>query len=183
MIAVVAAALFSVASPVVDRTVECSVAGGGGYPDPAPRYLTVSASPRLGDLTPSVSILGRVLPTVSVGFSTGRSGSAWLDRMECRATRSRVALSTRGLRRVETRLGAQYRCEVPAKVLVRVRAVFTRPVTLLPRSGGMLSARGTATSGSVAVRTVAGKPVFLGSAVNSTGKAAAFIAPGRCSRK
>ncbi|MEX2210667.1 MAG: hypothetical protein WD689_02750 [Gaiellaceae bacterium] len=184
MIAIVAAAIIAAASPVVDSTVECSVAGGEGYPDPPPRYLNVIASPLLSGWPPSVNTWDRQVG-LSIGFRTRRSpqhttGSVWIDRVECRATRVLVPLSSRGLRQVDARLGARYRCDVPAKVLVRVRAVFTRPVTLLPQRG-YLMARGTISTGSIAVRTRTGRPIFLGSA-QDRGKTTAFVARGRCSR-
>lgn len=184
MIAVVAAALLAAASPVVDRTVVCSVARGDGHPDPPPRYLNVSASPKLADRSPTVNTwdVGFSNLGFSVGANTGRSGLVWIDRVECEATQARVSLSGAGLRPIDTKLGATYRCEVPAKVRIRLRAVFTRPVTLLGQRGQLI-ARGTVSTASLAVRTATGRPVFFGSAENSTGKAAALVAPGRCSKR
>lgn len=172
------------ASPIVDRTVECSLPAGEGYPDPAPGFVTVSAVPLLGGWPPSVNSFGPS-PEWSVGFRTRRSpqhrtGSVWISRA-CRASRVVIPLSSRGLRRVDAHFGARYHCEAPAKVRVRVRAVFTRPVSPFGQSGYAI-ARGTISSGSVAVRTTGGRPIFFGSAQNATSKASAFVARGRCAR-
>jgi hypothetical protein len=172
------------ASRIIDRTVECRLPAGLGYPDPAPVYVNVSAVPREGEWPPRVSVGAVKLNVGFGGFFTGRSpqhptGSVWVSRNECRPSTRRVPLTTAGLRRVRARFGARHRCEVQARLLVRVRALFTRPVALL-RQGEQLVARGTVTSGSVTVRTVGGAPVFLGSATHRAGTARSFVATQRC---
>lgn len=174
------------ASRIIDRTVECSLPAGLGYPDPAPVYVNVSAVPRQGDWPPRVSVDSIKLNVGFGGFSTGRSpqhptGALSINRNECRPSTRRVLLTTAGLRGGRTRFGARHRCEVPTRLLVRVRALFTRPVTLL-RQGEQLVARGTVTSGSVMVRTVRGAPIFHGSAAHRAGTARSLVATQRCGR-
>jgi hypothetical protein len=77
-----------------------------------------------------------------------------------------------------------YSCDVPASVLIRVRAVFMRPTGLSPdpRAPWQAVARGTIATGSLAVATMPGrKPIFFASATHAAGTAEAFVAPSRCS--
>jgi hypothetical protein len=171
-------------SRIIDRTVECRLPAGLGYPDPAPVYVNVSAVPRQGDWPPRVSVGSNKLNVGFGGFSTGRSpqhptGALWINRNECKPSTRRVLMTTAGLRGGRTQFGARHRCEVPTRLLVRVRALFTRPVTLL-RRGEEFIARGTVTSGSVIVRTVRGAPIFHGSAAHRAGSASSLVATQRC---
>ena len=175
-------------SRIVDGTVECKLPPGGGYPDPAPVYVNVNAIPRLGDWPPIVNVYDDPSGNVgwSAGFQTSRTpqhprGGVWINRSECGRSRRRVPLTTAGLRGGLTSLGARHRCEVPARVLVRVRVEFTRPVALRP-VGEQFAARGTIVRGTVAVRILRGAPLFLGSAEHRGGTARSFVAPGRCER-
>lgn len=106
--AAVASPSASAASRIIDRTVECRLPAGLGYPDPAPVYVNVSAVPRQGDWPPRVSVGSNKLNVGFGGFSTGRSpqhasGALWINRNECGPSTRRVLLTTAGLRGGERR--------------------------------------------------------------------------------
>jgi hypothetical protein len=62
---------------------------------------------------------------------------------------------------------------------MRLRAVFKRPVTL-SRVKYQYIATGRIATGSVAVATVGGRPLFSASLNGATGKARIFVAPSDC---
>lgn len=134
---------------------------------------------------------GRGAEGMGAGFATGPfegrlTGALWFSRTQCTATSLRVALSSAGLRGGQAaRFGERHKCDAPARVLIRVRVVFTRPVTLVrdPRATYLLIAKGKITSGSLAVTTVQGrKPIIFASADDATGKALIFTSASRCHR-
>ena len=166
---VVAAAILALASPVVDRTVVCTMVGAG-LPDPY-RALDVDVSNRSGRNSPIVQLGNEGNDSMRAGFHTGpyafgqrKVGELWLSRTGCTATTRRVDLSSTGLRggRVAG-FTANYACEVPAKVLLRMRAVFTRPVTLRVERGFWV-AHGNMTTAAVAVTTLDRRPILFASA-------------------
>jgi hypothetical protein len=167
------------ASRIVDRTLVCPMSGVG-YPDPA-RFLKVQAQPRLGDSSPDAGVYN--LPEVFVDFKTGPDfahGTGSVRLQGCTSSRLRLELSRRGLRGGATALGDRQNCEVPARVLVRLRAVFKRPVTLR-RTEGTLTASGRIATGYLAVATLPGrKPLVFASVNDATGKARLFVAGSRC---
>jgi hypothetical protein len=173
------------ASRIIDRTLVCPVSGVG-YPDPA-RFMEAQASPRLGDTSPSAGVYSTpgaangVIADFKTGPDFGR-GTGWVRLQGCTASSVRIRLSSRGLIGGPTPLGDRHQCEVPARVLVRLRAVFTRPVGLR-REQRMLIARGRITTGSVAVTTLAGRrPIFFASVNDVTGKARIFVPRSGCTR-
>jgi hypothetical protein len=171
-------------SRVIDRTFLCNVPGVG-VPDPA-RFVTVGAFPRRG---------GKYGPSV-LAFQGSGSPEGWnvdarteamlgvapgifLNRSGCVATRTRVALSPGRLPGGRTRLGKRWVCDGPAKVLVRLRAVFRRPTSLRPESG-LLIARGRMVEVSLVVTDTRHRPISFGSAVDATGVARLFVDRVRC---
>jgi hypothetical protein len=171
------------ASRIIDRTLVCPMSGVG-YPDPA-RFLDAQAIPRLGDSSPHAGVYNA--PSAADGvyadFKTGPDfgrGTGWVRLKGCTASRLRVRLSSQGLAGGPTALGDRQKCEVPARVLVRLRAVFKRPVTLR-RTEGMLVAHGSIASGYVAVATLPGrKPLVFTSVGDATGKARLFVSRSTC---
>lgn len=179
---------------IIDRTVVCRTAGVG-YPD-AVRFMNVSAEPfqHLGGAPAApwlfVGNSGSAgEPGVGASIRTGpwgndASGFASLSRTRCTRTSVRVPLSSRGLKGGLTQpFGDNFRCDVPATVLIRVHAHFTRPTGLRPdaRSASVLIARGQITTGYLVVTTQQGrKPIVFASAHDATGKARLFVAASRC---
>jgi hypothetical protein len=163
------------ASRIIDRTLVCPISGSG-YPDPA-RFLGVQARPRLGDNSPFAGAYNT--PDLIADFKTGPDfghGTGWMRLKGCSPSSSRIRLSSRGLKGGSSPLGARYTCQVTARVMIRLRAVFSRPVTLR-REEGLLIARGRIAAGYVAVATLPGrKPIFFASVDESTGRARLFTA-------
>ena len=173
------------ASRIVDRTLVCPI-GGVGYPDPA-RFIGVQAMPRLGDTSPSAGVYNApgaadgLVVSLDTGPDFGR-GTGSVRLQGCTPSSVRVRLSSRGLSGGSSALGDRYQCEVAARVLIRLRAVFQRPVTLRREQGGF-TARGRIATGSLAVTTLAGrKPIFFASVNDATGKAQIFVRRSGCSR-
>jgi hypothetical protein len=182
------------ASRIIDRTVVCRTVGVG-YPD-AVRFMNVSAEPfqHLGGApaAPWLSISnsgGGNDVGVGAGIRTGSwgsdaSGFASVSRTRCTRTSIRVLLSSSGLEGGPTQpFGDNYRCDLPAKVLIRIRADFKRPTTLRPdpRNPSVLIAKGQITRGYLAVAAERGrKPIVFASAHDASGKARLFVAPSRC---
>jgi hypothetical protein len=170
------------ASRIVDRTLECRMAGTG-YPDPV-RYADVSAAPRLGDAAPSAHVFNGP-PPMGFGYETApsfgsRTGGLFLGLERCRATGIRISLSARGLRGGETALGERHKCDVPARVLIRVRAVFKRPVTLR-RVRGTLSVNGEIATASLAVAALRGRnPIVYAASDDGSGKTRIFVSRSAC---
>jgi hypothetical protein len=181
------------ATRIVDRTLLCRPAGVG-YPDSV-RFMTVGGNPFREEAlyTDSASISvrnGGTAPDSGVGAgvrtgpSSGRAtGGMWFTRTRCQRTKIRVPLSSRGLTGGPAdRSGEYYRCDAPATVLIRVRAVFKRPTALSrdARAPWSSVARGPVATGYLAIATLRGrKPMFFAS-VNRTGAARVFVAPSRC---
>lgn len=100
-------------------------------------------------------------------------------RRACTTTIRRIPLSPRGLTGYPADyFGDEAACRSPAKVVVRVRAVFSQPATFrVAVSSGELRTRvaeGGVVEGQVAMRTVSGKPLAHGD-VHRSGKARLFF--------
>jgi hypothetical protein len=178
---------------IVDRTLICPMVGVG-YPDSV-RLLTAGGyrlrEEALYSDAPTISVWnGGTAPGsgVSAGVRTRpdtshTTGAVWFTRTRCRRTEIRVPLSSRGLTGGLTDSGVGYRCDAPAVVLIRVRAVFKRPTALSrdARAPWSSVARGPIATGSLAIATLRGrKPIFFGSVDDRTGGARVFAAPSRC---
>jgi hypothetical protein len=176
-------------SRVIDRTLFCRPAEEG-TPDTI-RIMRLVAEPRSPSLPPNLRLYDRGVGDSIVGAElfTGperpgsRFGSLSLRLTpRCSTRRLRVPLSHKGLARVTARVLADHTCNVPARVLIRIRAVFKRPTDLVTDPGSpRLFARGTIATGYLAITTVRGrKPIALASVTHRTGKARLFLDPGRC---
>lgn len=172
------------ASRIVDLTLLCNTIGSG-YPDPV-RYMDVSVAPRLGSGSPTFDVVNGPSPSgVHASLATGPYfsrpiGQLFLARSRCMATSLRVPFSHRGLRGGQTALGARYKCNVPARVVIRVRAVFKRPVTL-SRTADEYLARGNIATGTLAVAAAQSRrPIVFASLQDESGKAAVFVARSGC---
>lgn len=183
------------ASRIIDRTVVCKTTGMG-FPD-AVRLLTASATPRIpaSNSTPTASVTNGDEsggPLVGAGLRTGRApvGSASTtgearvsDEAGRRCTRTgvRIPLTSKELRGGPVgEIGNAYKCTVPAKVIIRVRAVFKRPTSFrLDARFNQAVAPGDITVGYVAVATLRGrKPIAFASVHGASGTARIFAAPG-----
>jgi hypothetical protein len=177
------------ASRIVDRTVSCRPYGVG-YPDVS-RTLVASASPGAGAAQGAyASFVNGPVQTprgvaAVVALAGTEQGQVTLSRVTCRATTARIAPSSRKLKAYDTLRGGlvvKYRCELPARILVRVRAVFPKPVTLSPAPDApyLLVARGRIREASVAVTSVNKVPIAFATVDERTRGASIFLAPSRC---
>ena len=124
--------------------------------------------------------------SVSTGpYGRQATGSVVLNQEECAETTLRVPLSARGLRGgpAEPR-PISYQCDVPTKVLLRVRADFKRPTGFSRdplSSPSLIFAKGQIATAYLAITTLRGrKPLVFASVNDTTGKARLFVAPSRC---
>ena len=178
------------ASRIIDGTVVCPMTGVG-FPDTL-RFMDASAQPfdPASEASPMTTVFngtGDTVTRVSVSTGPGTSPAGELTLpTRCATTKLRVALSTKGLKRGAAEPRAWYRCDVPARVLIRVRAVFKSPTALSrdPRAPDAYVARGDISTGDLAAVTLRGrKPIFFGSVNGATRKARVFIARSRCARR
>lgn len=166
---------------VLDRTVSCAIAGVG-FPDPA-RYMSVFAFPKRPTAAPLVfASHGEGEGGVSIGFTAGNGAQAWINVSQCKPVRTRIPLTASPLAGGRTTFGEQQRCEVPARVLIRVQAVFARPFAIRtdPDRRYQQVARGRIESGSLAVATAKRKPIAFARTDAATGRASIFVSRALC---
>jgi hypothetical protein len=169
------------ASRLVDRTLLCKTYGAG-YPDPL-RILAVVAAPGFAQATngPASTPQG-VVAQIATGVNGG--DQVVLSRVACGRTSRRIPLSAKGLQSGATPFGNKWRCPVPASVLIRLRAVFRNPVTLVPAPDArhLSIAKGTIREGSLAVAIKSKVPIAFAFLEKRSGKASIFVARPRCQR-
>jgi hypothetical protein len=186
------------ASRIIDRTLVCRMSGIG-YPDTV-RFMGVGArqyqvvperswSIHAGNGSPAVPGAGAYVRTGSAGRgSQTPSGEVSLTRPEsgrCARTRLRIPLSSRGLKTApHERFDIGYRCDVPARVVIRVRAVFERPTvfSVSPRDTDVEEAKGDITSGYIAVTTLLRRKPIAFASVRGAREARIYVSPSRCKR-
>jgi hypothetical protein len=166
------------ASRIIDRTAVCQMPGEG-FPD-----VTSFATVSVHDQPPLVSVTNGPSYEVRAGLRTRasgreRTGAATLNREACTTTTRRVVFSTRGLRRLSRDSAT---CDVPATVRIRLQARFTRPTGWLRdrKTPILIHAKGTISTGSLMVTTLAGRPVAYATVNNVRGKAQLFVARALC---
>jgi len=99
--------------------------------------------------------------------------------VRCRPSRTRVALTSRGLSGgLASQFGDRYDCVVPARVVVRIRGVFYAPTSLRrwrpTRYIDELVARGRMKEGTLSIHTESGKPISLAT-VHESGRARLLV--------
>lgn len=181
------------ASKIVDRTVVCSITPGGvreldvearsgtrDFSDPSKwRFL-----PHIGFRDPRTSAARLTSASMSAGRpyiqrDPGGSSNTFLLGAACRTANAGVSLSSARLSGgAASPVGDEYDCVVPAKVFVRVRAVFRAPTSLrrgrTPSGGTYYYAREDIREAAIAISTVLGKPIALATA-HESGRARLFV--------
>jgi hypothetical protein len=184
------------ASKIVDRTVSCGVPLTGGI-----REVTVSAN--TGTRLAGKPSVWKYLADVGGGANDGGGGGVQAgnpaaplgpglpyppERLSvglppvCTSAR-RIPLSKAGLVPVSVPALAPQdglaQCYPVARVIVRVRGIFTAPTSLhvkrSPHEPAVLAASGTVATGYLAIRSATGKPLAYGE-VFQNGKARLFVA-------
>jgi len=147
------------ASRIVDRTFSCEAGFVGGLfqVDLDSRYSTTPGSSKLR----VSSAVTQNIHVAALGHMS--SDGIRIHRGLCLPARGTVKLTTKGLRGgAVPPLGTESTCETPRRLLLRVRAVFTRPVTLYTsRQYGfpLLIAAGDVEQAALAVATRTGKAI------------------------
>ena len=147
------------ASRVVDRTFSCDTGYLGGiYQATVQSYWSVP--PQVERRTPSAT----VVTNLTNGFLGGISSSSiYVNRLHCVATKTRLPLTTKGLRGgTFSSLATEFDCYTPRRVLIRIRGDFVKPTTLRtasPFGYPQLRAVGATKRGELAVATLAGKQI------------------------
>jgi hypothetical protein len=109
-------------------------------------------------------------------FDVKTFGTIGVSGRNCNPTRSPVPLSAAGLRGgAAAPLGDELECDVPRRVLVRIRAVLESRASLHGRE--FESVHVPVREAELAVRTVGGKPMTYAT-VSQSGKATLFTAKG-----
>ena len=174
------------ATRLVDRTLLCGPVAEG-FPDPS-AFLDMTAVPRTGKGSPLVGAFAEPSgkQEVSAQARTGPddrglgTGYASFSRYSCSTATLRIPLTGSGLRRELTDRSVTFRCEVPRRILLRIRAEFTRPASLKTFRNSWV-AKGRVSKGQLAVATYRGrKPIAFASVDDRTGRASLFTAPSRC---
>jgi hypothetical protein len=181
---------------VLDRTYSCAIVLHGGLyqlenrAHPGARTGTSWTKLAYAGLRTGVfsGATGNLLAWISAGkptktttldqefwtFDVRTFGTVGVRGELCNPTRVTVPLTAAGLRGgAAAALGSELKCDVPRRVLVRVRAVFDSRAVL--RGKEFESAHVPVREAKLAVRTVAGKPLAYAT-VSQTGKATLFTA-------
>jgi hypothetical protein len=188
----------SEAAFVLDRTYSCAIALHGGIyqlenrAHPGARasgswtklaYAGLRAgvfSGGTGNLLAWISA-GKPTKTTTVDqefwtFDVKTFGTIGVNGRNCNPTKASVPFSAAGLRGGgAAALGSELKCDVPRRVLVRIRAVLSSRASLRGRE--FESVHVPVTEAKLAARTLAGKPLTHAS-VSQTGKATLFTAKG-----
>jgi hypothetical protein len=188
----------SEAAFVLDRTYSCAIALNGGIyqlenrAHPGVRaggswtklaYAGLRAgvfSGGTGNLLAWISA-GKPVKTTTVDqefwtFDVRTFGTVGISGRSCNPTKASVPLSAAGLRGgPAAALGDELECDVPRRVLVRVRAVLTTRAGLHGRE--FESVHVPVQEAKLAARTVAGRPLSYAT-VSQSGKATLFTAKG-----
>jgi hypothetical protein len=187
LVAAAAAGGANHASKLVERTLLCTVPEQDTFPDPT-RTISVTSVPKRGQWSASTSVFTLNAEDdqaqFAVGLTTGstpknpRGYLAWTRAPRCGPSSKRVPFSSAGLEGGATRFAKEVECDVPAQVVVHVKAVFTKPVDvgLDARVPSQLFAKGNISSGQLVVATPGGKRLAYGSADGATGKVKLFAA-------
>ena len=167
------------AARILDRTYSCASGYLGGIYQVHLELYGKRRDPAVGDGL----AYGEVTTTLFPNPRLAGLGPSWLDvnPTYCTALRTRGPIATKGLRggRVGP-LGEIVNCETPKRVVVRIRGVFDRPVTLRRTrifDLTLLHAEAPARLTTVALSTTKGRPIAVASI--EAGKASLFTS-GNC---
>jgi hypothetical protein len=161
------------ASRIVDRTFLCATGYVGGiYQTSVESYWHVPPGKRrIPSATASTVLtdgfLGGISPT-----------SVYVNRLHCKATRSKLPLTTKGLRGgAFSPFNTEFDCFTPRTLLLRIRGEFVRSTTLRtasPFGYPQLQALGRTTQTELSLGTPRGKPIAYASIAGAK-KARLFI--------
>jgi len=162
------------ASRIVDRTFLCATGYVGGiYQTSVESYWHVPPGKRR---TPSAT----ASTVLTNGFLGGISPtSVYVNRLHCKAAKSKLPLTTKGLRGgAFSPFNTEFDCFTPRRLLLRIRGEFVRSTTLhtaSPFGYPQLQAVGATTQTELSLGTLKGKLIAYASIAGAK-KARLFIA-------
>jgi len=168
---------------VIDRTVVCTAGIYGGLPK---LHIVATSAVRRGPQEHTAEITVVTKPSSGPGRLAGVSGGYVDLSPACKRSSAHVALTSRGLAGfVASPFTDDLGCLTPARVLIRIRAVFRGRAALrlgapIPSSPRTWYAIAPVDKGQIAVRTLKGRPIAYESFTSETGKARLFTR-GSCS--
>ena len=173
---------------LVDRTYACTTEDfGGGY-----RRGDLDAHPRLPNGVPAGVrfVAGREEGAAAVGADAAggfgqRSGGVYVTTARCRLTRLRVALSPAGLEGGHTAVATSYECELPRRIVVRVRAVLRSAGRWHPIEGsnGVHGVQVDVREAALAVRRLAAPKPFAFAAFDARSRTRAYASSRVCTER
>lgn len=152
------------ATGTVDRTLLCSTTVGARTDlyvrMTSPKPTASPPQPGSGSFSSGSNFLAsQALVGFSAGSTSGYStGQVFIGRTRCATSMKTVPLTSQGLPGPAVPFDQTRKCQAPARVLVRIRAVLDRGVTWrLAR--GLFFTPGKVSSAYLAARTEAGRPI------------------------
>lgn len=167
----------SPAVTVIDRTVVCTAGLYGGLPK---LHIAATSAVRTGPQDHTAEITVVTKPSSGPDRLTGVGGGYMDLSPACKRSSAHVALTSRGLTGfVASPFTDDLGCLTPARVLIRVRAVFPGRASLrlgspIPGSPRTWYVIAPVDKGEIAVRTLKGRPIAYESFSSETGKARLF---------
>jgi hypothetical protein len=162
---------------VIDRTVMCTAGIYGGLPK---LHIVATSAVRTGPQDHTAEITVVTKPSSGPDRLTGVGGGYMDLSPACKRSSAHVALTSRGLTGfVASPFTDDLGCLTPARVLIRVRAVFPGRAALrlgapIPGSPRTWYAIAPVDKGEIAVRTLKGRAIAYESFTSETGKARLF---------
>jgi hypothetical protein len=157
---------------VVDRTFVCTTTRVvvDGYPDPfVSQGVTVGISrphdslygpPQGGSVSVSDKNGGDFVSARNGPIGANKGVGVFYEPAQCSWKRTvRASLSRKGLRTRPVRTEGQFECDLPRRILVRIRTVVTPPAKWKLRDGTMTVISRRMSMVQLVVRTTSGKPV------------------------
>lgn len=167
---------------VIDRTFICKTTPHSGIRGIEVRsYPDHTADPPRYYLTVQNGFAGPAVAARDASLALAHTGGLRVHAKLCRAApAARVPLRAGGLTGGATPLGEEWECELPGRVLVRVRATLARPDRWLRRTPTYAGVNAKVTSASVAVWSLALRKPIAFSSIDSKAGASVFVEPTRC---
>lgn len=146
------------ASRILDRTFSCEAGYVGGL-----HQVTVQAYYRTPEGSSKLRVSASVTQNMFTSLGSMSSEGVAVHRGLCSVSRKTLRLTTKSLRGgVASQLGVKATCETPRRVLLRIRAIFRRPVaTRIVRTFGFpqLTVTGELDHASMAIGLATGEPI------------------------
>lgn len=163
------------ASRILDRTFSCEAGYVGGL-----HQVNVQSYYTTPEGSAKLRVFSSITQNMFTSLGSMSSEGVRVHRGLCSVSRKALHLTTKSLRGgVASQVGVEATCETPRRVLLRVRAIFRRPVaTRIVRTFGFpqLTVTGELDQASMAIGSPSGEPIAYVS-VTGTEKSRLFTRP------